>query len=54
VQAFPALQVVPFGAVGFEQAPVVGLHVPARWQASLAAQMTGLLPVHAPLTQAYV
>ena len=27
----PSLQVVPFGAVGFEQVPVVGLHVPATW-----------------------
>jgi hypothetical protein len=29
VHALPSLQVVPFDAVGFEQAPVLVLHVPA-------------------------
>jgi hypothetical protein len=29
VQVLPSLQVVPFGAAGFEHAPVVGSHVPA-------------------------
>jgi hypothetical protein len=28
VQALPSLQAVPFGFSGFEQTPVVGLHVP--------------------------
>jgi hypothetical protein len=28
VHALPSLQVVPFEAVGFEQAPVLELHVP--------------------------
>jgi hypothetical protein len=28
VQAFPSLQLVPFVAMGFEQVPVAGLHVP--------------------------
>jgi hypothetical protein len=31
VHGLPSLQVVPFGAVGFEQAPVVGSHVPVTW-----------------------
>ena len=34
--------------MGLEQDPVAGLHAPARWQASAAAQATGLLPTHAP------
>ena len=38
------MHVVPFGAVGFEHAPVAGLHVPATWQASLAVHVT---PTHA-------
>jgi hypothetical protein len=29
VQASPSLHAVPFGAVGFEHAPLVGLHAPA-------------------------
>jgi hypothetical protein len=48
VQAFPSLQVVPFAAVGFEHAPVVGLHVPAAWHWSLAVQVTGLEPAQTP------
>jgi hypothetical protein len=48
VQAFPSLQLVPFGAVGFEQAPVLVLQVPATWHASLARQATGFEPVHTP------
>ncbi len=31
VQALPSLQDVPLVAMGFEQAPVVGSHVPATW-----------------------
>jgi len=31
VQAFVSLHVVPFGAFGFEHAPVAGLHEPATW-----------------------
>jgi hypothetical protein len=31
VQPLPSLQSVPFAAVGFEQVPVDGLHVPALW-----------------------
>jgi hypothetical protein len=48
VQEFPSLQVVPFAAVGFEQAPVMGSQVPAVWHWSLAEQTTGLLPVQTP------
>jgi hypothetical protein len=48
VQAFPSLHVVPFTTVGFEQAPVVGLQVPAVWHWSCAVQLT-TVPAHAPL-----
>ena len=41
------MQVVPLVAVGFEQMPVAGLHVPAVWHWSLAVQTTGL-PVQTP------
>jgi hypothetical protein len=44
-----SLQLVPFGAVGFEHAPVDGLHVPATWQESDAAHATGFEPAHVPL-----
>ena len=49
VQALPSLQVVPFVAVGFEQEPLLGLHVPATWHWSLAVHVTGFEPVHVPL-----
>jgi hypothetical protein len=39
---------VPAGRAGFEQVPVVVSHVPALWHESGAAQVTGLVPVHAP------
>jgi hypothetical protein len=48
VHAFPSLQLVPFAAVGFEQAPVLGLHVPAAWHWSLAVHVTGLEPAQTP------
>jgi hypothetical protein len=51
VQAFPSLQIVPFGAGGLEHAPVVVLHVPAVWHASEAVHVTGLDPVQAPARQ---
>jgi len=47
VHAFPSLHPVPFGALGFEHIPVLGLHVPAWWQPSLAVQVTGV-PPHVP------
>jgi len=49
VQALPSLQAVPFARAGFEQAPLVGLHVPTPWHWSCAVQTTGLLPTHVPL-----
>ena len=52
VHALPSLQVVPFAAAGFEQVPLVGSQVPSTWHGSLAPHVTGLLPVHAPLTHA--
>jgi hypothetical protein len=48
VHAFPSLQLVPFAAVGFEHAPLLGLHVPATWHWSLAAHVTGFDPVQMP------
>jgi hypothetical protein len=45
-------QLLPSGALGFEHAPVAGLQLPAAWQTSSAAQMTGLPPTQAPLWQA--
>ena len=44
-------QLVPFGALGFEQVPLAGLHTPATWQTSTAEHVTGLLPVQTPLWQ---
>ena len=41
-------------AVGFEQAPVEVLHVPAVWHWSDAVHTTGLLPVQVPLWQVSV
>jgi hypothetical protein len=52
VHALPSLHVVPSVAAGFEQAPLVGSHVPAAWHWSLAVQVTGLPPVHVPFWQA--
>jgi hypothetical protein len=46
------VQAVPFVAVGFEHVPVLGLHVAATWHWSLAVQVTGFDPVHAPDWQA--
>ena len=49
-QALLLGHVVPSGADGLEQAPVVGLHVPAEWHASLAAHVTGV-PEQVPAWQ---
>jgi hypothetical protein len=46
------VQGVPFGALGLEQVPVAGLHVPATWHGSLAVQVIGLSPAHMPAWQA--
>src|SRR5439155_454128 len=54
VQALPSLQAVPSSFAGFEQVPLAGSQVPASWHWSGAAQTTGLLPVHTPLSQVSV
>jgi len=51
VQALPSLQVVPFAAGGFEQAPLLELHMPAVWHWSLAWHTMGLAPTQVPLLQ---
>src|SRR5215831_15042575 len=52
VQALLSLQVVPFGAAGFEQTPVVGAQVPATWHWSEAVQTLAVPPVQTPAWQA--
>jgi hypothetical protein len=47
----PPVQGVPSGAVGLEHTPVEVLHVPARWHASEAVQVTVLPGTHAPEAQ---
>jgi hypothetical protein len=42
-------QALPLLPAGFEQTPVLGLQMPAAWQASLAEHETGLAPTQAPL-----
>jgi hypothetical protein len=54
VQASPSLQALPFGAAGFEHWPVAGLHVPATWHWSDAAQTTGFAPAQTPAWQVSV
>jgi hypothetical protein len=51
VHALPSLHDVPFAATGFEHVPLLGLHVPAVWHASLAVHVTGFDPVHVPFWQ---
>src|SRR5690349_12930294 len=41
-RGLPSEQGVPFGASGFEQAPLLGSQVPATWQSSEAEQATGV------------
>jgi len=41
----------PFEAIGFEQVPDVGSHVPAAWHESLAVHVTGFEPVQVPAWQ---
>jgi hypothetical protein len=43
----PPGQGVPSGLLGLEQ-PLVGLHVPASWQASMAVQLIGAPPPQVP------
>jgi hypothetical protein len=54
VHAFPSLHLVPSALAGFEQTPLVGLHVPASWHWSEAVHVTRLPPTHAPAWQASV
>src|SRR5207253_2519116 len=54
VHGFASSQAVPLGLLGFEQAPVVGSHVPASWHWSSAVQVTGLAPPQTPAMQASV
>src|SRR5207248_11394175 len=44
----------PSSAVGLEQVPVAGSHVPATWHWSRAVQVTGLLPTQLPAWQVSV
>jgi len=48
VQVSPSLQGDPSVLAGFEQFPVAASQVPILWQALLAVQVTGLLPVQTP------
>jgi len=50
VQALPSLQIVPLAATGFEQLPVAGSQVPARWHWSDAGHVTAV-PVQVPAWQ---
>src|SRR5215831_4245703 len=54
VQLFPSLHVVPSATVGFEQAPVPVLQVPAVWHWSCATHVTGFDPVQVPDTHVSV
>src|SRR5580700_6283632 len=45
-QRLVPVHVVPSATVGFEQTPVLGLHVPASWHWSSAVQTPGFEPVH--------
>jgi len=49
VHRLPSLHGVLSAAVGFEHAPVAGLHMPAVWHWSEALQTTGLVPTHIPI-----
>src|SRR5438552_1278666 len=50
VHASPSSHVLPFGFAGFEHTPVAGLHVPASWHSSCAAQTTGAPGTQLPLS----
>src|SRR5262249_27848970 len=50
----PPGQAAPSGFAGLEQVPMAGSHVPTSWQASLAAQVTGLPPLQTPPEQVSV
>jgi hypothetical protein len=48
VHPLPSLQLAPSVLAGFEQAPVLALHVPASWHWSLAVHTFGFAPVQTP------
>jgi hypothetical protein len=48
------LHAVPLALAGLEHTPVAGLHTPAAWHWSGAAQTTGSDPAHAPAWQVSV
>jgi hypothetical protein len=48
VHALPSLHDVPFGLTGFEQRPVLGEQVPAKWHWSEGAQVTAVPGLHVP------
>src|SRR5262245_8488892 len=48
VHALPSSHAAPLGFAGLEHRPVTGLHAPAAWHASDAAQATGFPPTQAP------
>ena len=50
----PSLQPEPSFLLGLEQVPVAESQVPASWHWSLAAQTTGLAPLHTPPWQVSV
>ena len=50
----PSLQPEPSFLAGLEQLPVAESQVPASWHWSLAAQTTGLAPLHTPPWQVSV
>jgi hypothetical protein len=51
VHLSPSLHAVPLAALGFEQLPLVGSHVPATWHMSLAVHVFGLPAVQPPAWQ---
>src|SRR5438309_11170764 len=50
VQGLLSVHSVPSGFAGFEHVALAGSQVPATWHWSAAGQVTGLLPVHIPLS----
>ena len=54
VQGLLSVHSVPSGFAGFEHVPFAGSQVPATWHWSAAGQLTGLLPVHIPLSHVSV
>jgi hypothetical protein len=49
LQTVASAHEAPSGLSGFEHTPVVGLQVPASWQASRATQVTAVPETHSPV-----